>query len=564
MISLKVNNQSVNLTESAKISIEKNSPVLNDQVGAFSYPFAVPTAKNQKLLGYPGRLERAIDIPTQNFILDEDGVQILRGQIDYDEITADETGLVLQSGNTEFSKLMDGKNLSDLDFGSEPWFTEFTVSNIQDKLNEWNIKNAAEINDYVCCPFAVKDSDGNQIVVNNLDTSVSPAYLRIDVDSTTLFEKYYCLQFSVSWLLSKIYEYAGFIVSANEILESEFKNVVIFGNILRIYRSNMVEQEIQTGQDPPQVVVSYEEGYTAEFIYYKDLMPEIDVLEFIKVAKSLLCITIDIDEKLKKVSFLYNKGILTTPIDNSYNNSELKGYIHKEISKSKGFKLFFSGQDDNMATDYDLSHVSSQVNFEFDLPTPNAGWLNSIIEVRHSSRFYKCEKNSSDQYNWNEIARLKMVTSGTEETKFEIYAKVPCQVVVNNIDMPSLNITIDTLVNYLNIKQMYFSLFQGNYPFMGSICPVLSFDRYSTGNGTWDYGKSLKPAYLYETVYKEFINLKTYRARECTKYLQLSLAEVVALQFRKRYLISGVSILLNKVNFDLPYRGIVKINGFTT
>ncbi|MEI7527131.1 MAG: hypothetical protein WCJ95_22465, partial [Mariniphaga sp.] len=100
-------------------------------------------------------------------------------------------------------------------------------------------------------------------------------------------------------------------------------------------------------------------------------------------------------------------------------------------------------------------------------------------------------------------------------------------------------------------------LFAGlvNYPYCSA--SKISMDGLISNN------MSLKPTYLYNSVYSDFLNWQTYRAREFTKYIQLTLNDVVALQWDKRYILGGIVIILSKINYELPYYGIVEINGFT-
>ena len=84
---LTVAGNQIALTEGTVISIERSTPFLNDDTGSFSFPFPVPTLPNQRVLGWPGNLERTGDIPDQTFVLEDSGLQILLGEVDYDEIT---------------------------------------------------------------------------------------------------------------------------------------------------------------------------------------------------------------------------------------------------------------------------------------------------------------------------------------------------------------------------------------------------------------------------------------------------------------------------------------------
>ncbi|MEI7527088.1 MAG: hypothetical protein WCJ95_22250, partial [Mariniphaga sp.] len=107
------------------------------------------------------------------------------------------------------------------------------------------------------------------------------------------------------------------------------------------------------------------------------------------------------------------------------------------------------------------------------------------------------------------------------------------------------------------------TLYHGRKTFAGLVnYPYCSASKISM-DGLLNTGMSLKPVYLYNAVYAEFLNWKTYRAREFTKYIELSLNDVVALQWGKRYVIDGVVVILNKINYELPYCGIVELDGFT-
>ncbi len=66
-----------------------------------------------------------------------------------------------------------------------------------------------------------------------------------------------------------------------------------------------------------------------------------------------------------------------------------------------------------------------------------------------------------------------------------------------------------------------------------------------------------------EKVYKDFLNWKAFRARGFTKFIELTLPQVLALRWDKKYNIDGIELILDKINFELPHFGTVKIEGFT-
>jgi len=52
-------------------------------------------------------------------------------------------------------------------------------------------------------------------------------------------------------------------------------------------------------------------------------------------------------------------------------------------------------------------------------------------------------------------------------------------------------------------------------------------------------------------MYSEFLNWQTYRARAFTKYIELTLVQLVALQWGRRYNIDGIEVILDKINNEL-------------
>jgi hypothetical protein len=111
------------------------------------------------------------------------------------------------------------------------------------------------------------------------------------------------------------------------------------------------------------------------------------------------------------------------------------------------------------------------------------------------------------------------------------------------------------------------SLYHGMKTVGASQYPLISFDRYWCDPSITpliDNEMSLKPQYLYDTIYADLINWQTYRARGFTKYVQLTIPEVLSLRWDKKYVISGIEVILDKINFELPHYGIVKIEGFTS
>ena len=299
---LTVNNKAIALPLDGKISIERVSPFMNDNSGSYSFPFPVPTLPNQQNLDWPGKLQRKGDVVDQTFILEENGIQILRGAVDYDSITKDEIGLILQSGDTEFNKKMEDQNLSDLDFGSEWWPNYMdaendSTNNFQAKFAEWDLSNSLDNQKFVVAPFQIKVVDTLRVVNYQQWNGAGDTHLAMYdfAGGNPLWNAcaWFCLQFKIYFLIEKIFESAGYRVIEDELKSSEFNNSVLFSKILFLGHETR-------GRLNTRMTV----------LYYNYLMPDgVDVVTFLKTVKNIFCLVFLIDELKKEVRIQFKKDL---------------------------------------------------------------------------------------------------------------------------------------------------------------------------------------------------------------------------------------------------------------
>lgn len=542
---LTIGSKLIALPVDTKISIERSSPLLNDDTGSFSYPFPVPTAPNQLNLGWPGRLQRDGDIPDQTFILSEGGLQVLRGEVDYDDVTAKEIGIILKSGYTEFTKKMDNKFLGEIDFGSEWWPPVIdTASTIYDKFEEWDIVNTTDNGKYVAAPFVIADAN-----INAQDCSGATSKLKLVWEGG--YYNYASLQFKVNFVVTTIFERAGYTVVENAIETSEFDKLVLFGKIINVFLYH-----IETGG---LIVNSI---FDEEVLLYSRLMPDIKVLDFLILIKDLLCMMYEIDEFKKEVRIKYKKDIFLPENLEAMQIKELAGWIHSEQKELKGFTLRYMDQDNELDTYTDWPEFIDVVG-----ELPAATEENKIV-VNGLGRYYMTVLNDSDVLEWQEVGRLREALEGEGENDVELKVIIPTQKEYLtdgiNLECPTLlNVTLNRNSLYIPLTFLAITFYHGRKTFSAKSVPYASFDRYSI-DGTVDSEISLKPSYLYSEVYTEFLNWQTYRARGFTKYIELSLVQLIALQWGKRYNIGGIEVILDKINYDLPYDGKVEVEGFTS
>jgi hypothetical protein len=548
---LTIGTQKVALPVDSSISIEKSSPFLDENSSSFSYPFPVPTQPNQRILGWPGKLERAGDLPDTSFVLEESGLQILRGDIEYDTITAEEIGVILKSGKTLFSSKVDGKYLSDIDYGRESWLNnDYDSIEVREKITAWDTANTTDNGKYVAAPALINPFREDVLMyVNKINKTTG----NLVYDPQHLIQQQlFMLQFRAYFILEKIFESAGYTILLNDLKTGIFKDLIVFSNVINL----------------PFTFTS-SDGLT-NYLNYSTLMPKITVTEFMESIASLVCLTYDIDEKLKTVRILYTKNVFAAGNTDKMKLEELSGWAHSEKKPSGGVTLAYQSQDDDKDTFSDFPSNVETIT-EMTLPTPTTD--GEIVRVQYSDYYYVTEIIDS-VYSWRWIGRLRDYKVGNGSEKIEFKVKVPSA--ITNADgyvYPKLEITPIAegnnhggvqRISFEPISELIVSLYHGRKQLLSAWIPYSSGDHWGI-NGGWIKEASvwLTPEFLYANVYSDLTNWKAYRCRQFTKYLKLSLAQLLQLQWRTRYVINGVEIILSKINFEIPHKGTVKIEGFT-
>jgi hypothetical protein len=225
-----------------------------------------------------------------------------------------------------------------------------------------------------------------------------------------------------------------------------------------------------------------------------------------------------------------------------------------------GFTLAYKSQ----ASDLDTRDDYIKEEDVTSLPAPTAE--GQIVHHTGYDNDYIAEFEG-ETLVWHEIGRLKAYVEGTGSVKVELELKIPSMMLHSVYDFPIPFLGADALnrgYSFAAPSDNIFSLYHGRVTIGGVAIPFVCADRWAIGDG-WAYGFStyLAPEHLYAKVYSEFFNWKAYSARGFTKYVMLSLQEVIALEFETRYVVNGVEIILDKVNFELPHYGVVKLEGYT-
>lgn len=578
-----INSQPISLPADATISIERSSPALNENVGSFSYPFPVPTRPNQRLLGWPGDLKRLGVIPNKSFILEDNGIQALRGEVEYDTVTAEEIGVILKSGLTEFYSLVindnledNGSSLADLAWGQEEWFSAqpVTYAMFCAKIDEWNDANRATNSPFVVAPFRLIN-DAGTIILGNKHTSAGYLDPEFWNEAVGVYY-YYMFQFRAWYMIEKIFETYGYTVILDELKDGDFAGLVILTRPFGMTKNTLTEEAFPDAGANDFFIYPF-----ADHLEYAHLMPDIKTIDFLNEMKTLMGLFFDIDDLKKEVKIMMLKTAVSTG-EEGIDLPELSGWSHKEASPNTtatGYSLSYITQDDELdnRSDYTLGATVATIA-ELPIGMPE-GFVCRVTNVNRDyiAGMYPTDNPSYNAYFWKEIGRLKAKTSGKESTKIEFNVKVPqghqshrdednqypSFFTGPNIPIAAGFVEFDMVL--YPMSGIYASLYRGmitnliitDIPYQADPMPVLSADRYIS-----TITVDLSPETLYTLIYADYLTWKASNAKEFTKYVKLTLPQLLSLQWGKRYTVGGVKVVLSKISYEFPFTGIVKIDGY--
>lgn len=537
---LSIGNQPVAIPQDANISMEKSSPIFGDDATSFSYPFPVPRIPNQHILGWPGKLERDGEMSDKTFILEDQGIQVAVGEVEYDDIDDESIGVILKSGMTEFWAKIKDVNLPVIDFGSETWLTDVTSSElIAAKYTEWDAANAAENAPIVRVPFLIDNDTSTAEIMGNT------WYMGAGSTQPLAF----MLQFRAWHMIEKIFEHFGYTVTANALKTSEWAQLIVFTKPFYF--------AITPSDEDPAVLWVFP---STNDLVYSGLMPDISVQDFLDGIKSTPGLVFSIDDRTKEVVITLLRDLFLPDNIDLMEITELKGWQHRECKATDGYQLAYQSQDDENDTKSDYL-VNQTV--EDTLPTPTSE--GTIIHVNSVNRDYIVIKKASDSsLYWSMIGRLKPYINGNGDLKIDFNVKVPQTHQVDD-DMhpyipigPSRKYDQTLWLLRTDMAELYISLFRGFVSIGGSTVLLICAEKYLP-----NVSLSLEPVDLNTISFEAYSTWKSTTARGFTKYIQLTLPQLMSLQWGKRYFISGVRVVLEKINYDVPFTGIVKVDGYT-
>ena len=384
---------------------------------------------------------------------------------------------------------------------------------------------------------------------------------------------FYMLQFKAWYILERIFQHYGYSVIIDELKTGQFRDLVIFSRPFAVTATE-VDFEVY-----PDALLNDRMIFPiVPYLTYAHLMPQVKTLDFLTEIKALMGLTFDIDDLNKTVRIIQLKSIISST-ENAVELTELVGWSHKETprsssSSSEGYSFSFTEQQDPLDNRTDYVVGAPFANYS-EMPPPSiSGYIIHITSVDHDYITVQRE----DDFFWERIGRLKPNDFGQKKTKLEFNVLIPTLDaphydhiyegpkihLVNTYEMPE-DQYFDMGFTMYEMPKIFVSLYRGTVtntlittiPFQWDPMPLLCADQWILSETLW-----LSPAKIYELIYADFLSWQTSNPRQFTKYLQLTLVELLALQWGKRYFISGVRVLLSKITYDLPFTGIVRVDGY--
>ena len=300
MIQLIINNEPVDLNENSSINITEESPVFEkDNIpGGFSFPFELPASpRNNRILSHPGRIQSAVqggfNLPFQLYL---DGRLIGTGTATIQKATLVSYSAFLQVGTGDLAGKIEGKKLSDVDFGGErtwefkPEFTypedDFALFPIYNEnfMDETQYKDGWKTNLYRLNSYELANwyNEANSVM------ALSPFPF-------------------LGYVVKRIFNHFGFIITENVLVtDPDLKQLVIYNNHDSANFATVTKPVTKTifgkrndgawGYIQRTVIVT---TITREFNQWdlKDFLPDMLISDFIRAVCNLFNLAITIDRQ---------------------------------------------------------------------------------------------------------------------------------------------------------------------------------------------------------------------------------------------------------------------------
>ncbi len=274
MLQIKIDNQLVDISGISFTWVRK-SPIFYPDQGSHSYTFSFPnTVKNNKIFGFPGRLQQYISSSrTFNITISFDGIMIIDDRLIVNRTSQDSIEGYLLTDTGNFNELIKGKLIRDIDFGDD-----FPLGDDQQEILDAALGIVAKSYPDACCQFPSlfnsvfygpeneKNPDYPGII--NLFKAMEGQYAANDIHKDPEKDNIQTLvpMLYLAFVLDKIFSHLGFYAEGDFFLDTELSELLIYNN----YALDRKEKKYYTRAERtiPQLIedqgtVIFDDDYTS-------------------------------------------------------------------------------------------------------------------------------------------------------------------------------------------------------------------------------------------------------------------------------------------------------------
>ena len=411
MLQLIINNETVDLNEDSLINITEESPVFEkDNIpGGFSFPFELPASpRNNRILSHPGRIQSSVqgglNLPFQLYL---NWRLIGTGTATIQKATSLSYSAFLQMGTGDFAGKIEGKKLSDVDFGGErTWefkpeytfpeddFALFPIYN-ENFMDNTQFKDAWKTNRYRLNSHEA----GTWFTGVNSVMAISPfPYL--------------------GYVVNRIFNHFGFVLRENILAtDPDLKQLVIYNNhdsanlvsVTKSVTKTIYGRQSDGSWGPIQrtVIVT---TINREFNTWnlQDFLPDILIKDFILTIRTLFNLAITIDNQ-GFVSIIKRKDLVTSGKSVPLNAKAMGLPLITISDNTAGVKLHWEHEENDLLFSQGFKNIYDDPKLlkppvdTLDELTLISATINEIRLVISYSLYYQYageEVNGVTEYSW--------------------------------------------------------------------------------------------------------------------------------------------------------------------
>jgi len=577
MLGIEIQGEFLDLPPDTVMQLENENPFLqfDDQLlGEYSLPFtALPTAKNNRLLGYAAIGQTRVDNTAVDALLYDNGLQVGGGTVKKEKVNVHLNRAVkgniscyYLSKSSGFWQAIKDIKLRDIDVGGDRSFPWEGLSTITDGFWKHIHQVAAgAVGDYDYAFFPVINYGWTE------GEETPPLMNKVYYDSAqafpVTFPNTYGAEYNfrmnrivpfpyLKYVLVSAFEHVGWTVEGDILDDADFEKICMIN-----FRA--IDYGYKTFPGPDYV-------YRHPVVFnLQDHLPDITISKFLIALKNRFGWWYDFDNQSKKVTIRSLSDLTTgSPVDYTGYSSPL---LLKTILQENPVYALRNG-DGRGALNLSGGDLQADVDKKTDLPAASEAQYGHVRLVIEENNYYVCQQNE-DTEAWEWVL-----------LDYNIYDYEP--------DNATDDITTDALIagneyfdEYLDFIPRIDNMGVSNFPNeedvtwgihlvfyygqrdnkSGDPVPYASHHIYDSQGYTlaaWSLAFKAKKTDdtevgLYDVYWKDFLDMLN-SPEEVEHTLYLPLHKYLQLRFSDRIVVDGIELFIKQIKSQVPYKGEVQ------